>query len=59
MKMMPVWITSASFSLAFSILTWIVKSLLKIRRNKKKKHYTIVMLERSKLCSIESKISEA
>ena len=54
----PVGITSASFSLAFSICTGIVKKLLKTTRNKKKKHNKIVMLARSKLNSIESKISE-
>ena len=51
--------TSASFSLAFSISTGIIKKLLKTTRNKKKKHNKIVMLARSKLNSIESKISEA
>ena len=55
----PVGIVSASFSLAFSISTGIVKKLLKTTRNKKKKHNKIVMLARSKLNSIESKISEA
>ena len=35
------------------------KKLLKATRNKKKKHNKIVMLARSKLNSIESKISEA
>ena len=55
----PVGITSASFSLAFSICTGIVKKLLKTTRNKKKKRNKIVMLARSKLNSIESKISEA
>ena len=55
----PVGIASASFSLAFSISTGIVKKLLKTTRNKKKKHNKIVMLARSKLNSIESKISEA
>ena len=50
---------SASFSLSFSIFTGIVKKLLKTTRNKKKKHNKIVMLARSKLNSIESKISEA
>ena len=49
---------SASCSLAFSITTGIVKKLLKTR-NKKKKHNQIVMLARSKLNSIERKISEA
>ena len=50
---------SASCSLAFSIATGIVKKLLKTTRNKKKKHDKIVMLGRSKLNSVESKISEA
>ena len=52
-------IMSASFNLAFSISTGIIKKLLKTTRNKKKKHNKIVMLTRSKLNSIESKISEA
>ena len=50
---------SASCSLAFSITTGFVKKFLKTIRNKKKKHNKIVMLTRSKLNSIESKISEA
>ena len=53
-----VGIISASFSLAFSISTGIIKKLLKAR-NKKRKHSKVVMLGRSKLNSIESKISEA
>ena len=52
-------VMSTSCSLACSITTGIVKKLLKTTRNKKKKHNTIVMLSRSKLNSIESKISEA
>ena len=55
----PVGMVSASFSLAFSISTWVAKKLLKTTRNKKKKHNKTVMLARSKLNSIESKISEA
>ena len=55
----PVGILSASFSLGVSITTGITKKLLKTTRNKKKKHKKIVMLARSKLNSIESKISEA
>ena len=51
----PVGIISASCSLAFSITTGFVKELLK---NNKKKPNKIVMLARSKLNSIESKISE-
>ena len=54
----PVGIASASLSLAFSLSTAIVKKLLKTTRNKKK-HNNIIMLARSKLNSIESKISEA
>ena len=50
---------SASISLAFSITTGFVKKFLKTIRNKKKKHNKIVMLARSKLNSIESKISKA
>ena len=51
----PVRIVSASFSLAFSIPTGIIKKLLKTTRQKKKKHKKIAMLVRSKLNSIESK----
>ena len=39
-----VGIPSASFSLAFSISTGIVRKLLKTTRNKKKKYNKIVML---------------
>ena len=49
---------SASCSLAFSITTGFVKKFLR-KINKKKKHSKIVMLARSKLNSIESKISKA
>ena len=55
----PIGIICASLSLAFSLCTGLVKKLLKATRNKKKKHNKIVMLARSKLNSIESKISEA
>ena len=55
----PVGMVSASFSLAFSISAGIIKKLLKTTRNDKKKHNKIVMLARSKLNSIESKISKA
>ena len=48
-----------SFSLSFSISTGIIKKLLRATRNKNKKHNKIAMLARSKLNSIESKISEA
>ena len=54
----PIGIASTSLSLAFSLCTGIVKKLLKAIRNKKKKHNIIVMLAKSKLNSIENKISE-
>ena len=55
----PVAITNESFSLAFSISAGLIKKLLKTTRNKKKKYNKVVMLARTKLNSIESKISEA
>ena len=55
----PIGITGASFSLVFSLGTELVKRLLKATRNKKKKHNKIFILARSKLNSIEGKISEA
>ena len=48
----------ASLSLTFSLSKGLVKQLLKTTRNKKQKHNKIVMLARSKLYSIESKMSE-
>ena len=55
----PVGIMSESCSLAFSVTTGFVKTFSKTIRNKKKKYNKIVMLARSKLNSIESKISKA
>ena len=55
----PVGITSASLSLPFSLCKVLKKKLSEAARNKKKKHNKIVMLARSKLNSIESKISRA
>ena len=55
----PVQIKNASCSLAFSITTGFVKEFLKTIRNKRKKHNKTVMLARSKLNSIKSKITEA
>ena len=55
----PVGMESASFSLSFSVSTGIIKKLLKTTRNKKKKHNKIVILARSKLNSINSKVSDA
>ena len=55
----PVGIASVSFTLIFSLTTGIVKKLLNITRNKKKKHDKILMLAKSKLNSIETLISQA
>ena len=55
----PVGIASASFTLIFSLTTGIVKKLLNITRNKKKKHDKILMLAKSKLNSIEALVSQA
>ena len=55
----PVRIASASLTLTFSLTTGIVKKLLNITRNKKKKHDKILMLAKSKVNSIEALISQA
>ena len=53
-------IIGASCGLAFSIKSGFAKRFLKtVRNKKKKKNNKIVMLARSKLNSIESKISKA
>ena len=54
----PVGIVSASFTLIFSLTTGIIKKLLNITRNKKKKHDQIIMLAKSKYNSIEALISQ-
>ena len=55
----PVGIASASLNFTFLLSTGLVKKLLKTTRNKNKKHNKILMLARSKLNNIESKISKA
>ena len=55
----PAEIIGASFGVTFSITSGFVKAFLKTIINKKKKQNKIVMLARSKLNSIESKISKA
>ena len=52
----PVGIASASFTLIFSLTTGIVKKLLNITRNKKKKNDKILMLPKNRLNSIETLI---
>ena len=56
---LPVGIGNASFTLIFSLTTGIIKKLLNITRNKKKKHHKILMLAKSKFNSIEILISQA
>ena len=53
-----VGIASASFTLFF-LTTGIIKKLLSITRNKKKKHDKIFVLVKSKLDSIENLVSQA
>ena len=55
----PVGIASAQLTLIFPLATGIVKKLLNITRNKKKKHDKILMLAKSKINSIETLISQA
>ena len=55
----PVGISSASYTLIFSLTTGIIKKLLSITRNKEKKHDKILMLAKSKLNSIETLVSQA
>ena len=52
-------IASASFTLLFSLTTGIIKKLLSMTINKKKKHDHLLMLAESKFNSIESLISQA
>ena len=55
----PVGIASASFTLIFSLTTGIIKKLLSMTRNKKKKHDKVLILAKSKLSSIETLVSYA
>ena len=55
----PAGIIGASCGFSFSVTSGFVKQFLKTIRNKKKKHNKFVMLARSKLNSIEKKISRA
>ena len=52
-------IVSASFTLIFSLTTGIIKKLLHMTINKKKKHDQLLVLAESKLNSIETLISQA
>ena len=52
-------IASATFTLIFSLTAGIIKKLLRITRNKKKKHDKILVLAKTKLDSIETLVSQA
>ena len=54
----PVGIASADFTLIFSLTTVIIKKLLNMTRNKKKKQDKILMLAKSKLSIIETLVSQ-
>ena len=54
-----VGIVSASFTLIFSLATGIIKKLLNMTINKKKKHDQLLILAKSKFNSIETLISQA
>ena len=54
----PVGTAGASFTLIFSITAKIVKKLLSITRNKKKKQDKILMLAKGKLNSIETLVAQ-
>ena len=55
----PVGIATASFTLIFSLTTGIIKNLLSLTRNEKKKYDKILTLAKSKLNSIETLVSQA
>ena len=55
----PVGIVNAIFTLIFSLTTGIIKKLLSITRNEKKKHDKILILAESKLDIIETLVSQA
>ena len=55
----PVGIAGAIFTLILSLTTGIIKRLLSIARNKNKKHDKIFLLDKSKLNSIETVVSQA
>ena len=55
----PTGIAGASFTLIFPLTTVIIKKLLSITRNKKKKHDKILILAKSKLNRIETLVSQA
>ena len=55
----PAGIAGVSFTLILSLTIEIIKKLLSITRNRKKKHDKILMLAKSKLNSIEILVSQS
>ena len=55
----PAGIAGSSLTLIFTIGTGISKSLLKVTKNRKKKHNKIIALAKSKLSDIETLLSSA
>ena len=55
----PIGIAGPSFTIIFVLATLIIKKLLNITRNKKKKHDKILMLSKSKLNIIDILVSQA
>ena len=55
----PVGIETASLTLKFSLAARIIKKLLSITRNKKKKHDKILMLAKCKFNNIENLVLQA
>ena len=53
-----VGIANANFTLIFSLTTGLIKKLLSITKNKKKRHDKILMLDKSKLNSIDTVASQ-
>ena len=50
----PAGITGASLTLVFTIDTGISKSLLKVTKKRKKKHYKVIVLAKNKLNTIDT-----
>ena len=55
----PAGTAGASFTLIFSVTTGMIKTLLSITRTKKENHDKIFMLNKSRLNSIETLVSQA
>ena len=56
---LPVGIAGSSLTLIFTVSTGINKSLLKVTKNRKKKHKKIIALAKSKLNTIDTLLSSA